>query len=519
MVIFGYMSLVPYSVIAQSSVFSLLQDETRKADQLFSSGDYRHALSYYLKRFDKDNTHALEVARCYYYLHNYSEASRWYHRVVTAKNILQDDDILLYAEALTGSGEYDKAMERYQQFISLHPGDELVIRKLWRLKNRSFLYEDSLQFSVRPMDFNSTEGDMAAVPFKDGFAFLSNRTGLSSFERIDELTGEAFYRMVLLKTGTTGRKSQPELFDKDLQARFHNGPFSFFHEDKKLVYTSTDGVASTNTKSRLGFYFAEKSSNGWNMSGAFPFNSSSYSVTEPWISNSGDTLYFASDMPGGFGGKDLYRTIRINGNWSKPENLGEGINTRMNESFPFLHAGTTLYFSSDGHAGIGGSDIFRAAVVPVGFGEVTNAGFPINSKADDFAFTLNRAGDKGYFTSNRLTNQYKDDIFEVEIDQQRYPLLIRGVLRFKEVSWKPGEDLKILANTKLCLIDHTRNSTVVIVSSDADGKFSLNIPYFSQYKIRVVESDGVETIVSLDIPRQKKLDYHHDIVVVRDVYK
>jgi hypothetical protein len=168
---------------------------------------------------------------------------------------------------------------------------------------------------------------------------------------------------------------------------------------------------------------------------------------------------------------------------------------------------------------MGGTDIFKTQVVGDKVTEVTNAGYPINSSADDFAFVLDRSGQHGYLSSNRRFKDKNDDIYEVEMDLQTYPLMINGVLSAKESGVSNNDKLELMAEVNMFLVDHTREIVVMETKTDKDGKFTLTIPYFSQYKIKVVERNGEETIVSLDIPKQKKDDYNHSIVVVRDALK
>ena len=204
--------------------------------------------------------------------------------------------------------------------------------------------------------------------------------------------------------------------------------------------------------------------------------------------------------------------------WTKPTNLGEGMNTCYDEVFPFLHD-HTLYFSSNGHPGLGGLDIFKAELSSSGFMEVENAGYPLNTNFDDFGIVIDSLSTRGYFSSNRKEGGYNDDIYEFDMDLQTYPLEINGVMKLKEHSWTDSVELKLMPNAKIHLIDNVRNITVQESTCDDSGNFSIIIPYYSKYKIRVVGEDKDENIVSLEIPKHRKANGRHEIVVVKDAFK
>jgi hypothetical protein len=224
-------------------------------------------------------------------------------------------------------------------------------------------------------------------------------------------------------------------------------------------------------------------------------------------------------MKGGFGGRDLYKSELVNGKWTRPENLGEVVNTPYDEVFPYLHKNLTLYFSSNGHAGMGGLDIFKSAVKADGYGEAENAGFPLNSHADDFGITIDSLDTHGYISSNRNRGGFDDDLFEFDMDLQTYPLTIAGTIKIKEHTWSDSSALKRLPHAKIYLVDNLRDVTVYESATDAGGNFSVVIPYFSKYVIRVVTEDGDENLAVLEIPKHRKELSAHEIVMVRDVFK
>jgi hypothetical protein len=396
------------------------------------------------------------------------------------------------------------------------------MKKIWRLSNLQYLFEDSAHFVVLPTGLNTAYGEMGAVPYKNGLVFISNHKEVQAIEKIDATTHTPFYRTYFsaLKVDTLTRKvsyGKLTAFNKEFNSKFHEGPLVFYDHQHKMAFTSVAAEAGEGGTRTMQLYFAENKDGEWKTTTSFPYNSGEYSITNPAITQDGKVLYFSSDMKGGFGGKDLYKSEYINQQWTTPTNLGEFINTSYDEVSPFL-LGHTLYFASDGHPGLGGLDMFKAESDADGFMEAENMGYPINTNYDDFGLVIDSTRTHGYFSSNRQSGGYNDDIYEVEMDLQTYPLLVSGVMKLQD-SWTDSLEFKILANAKLFLIDNERDVAVQEGSCDGEGKFSISVPYYSKYKIRVVSEDREENIVSLEIPKYRREHSEHEIVIIKDPFK
>ncbi|HYG17755.1 MAG TPA: hypothetical protein VD816_02455 [Ohtaekwangia sp.] len=506
---------------AQETVFTLFRDEAAKADELFAKDKFEEARDLFLNlqkkgRGGKEVT--LKIARCYYALHQFRETIEWYGRYKSQYQALPPKDVLKLAEAQRAENHYDKAIDLYREYLQLYPEDELVTKKIWRLKNIRFLFEDSIHYSTVPLPINTPHGELCAVPYRQGLVFMSNKPD-------NVVAGgrakSSHYKLYYTNTGPDSvlghrdaRSHQPVKFSSALKAKFHEGPVAFYGDGKKMIYTAT---AAGDSKT-LQLFFATWDEDTWRISHAFPYNSDAYSVSHPAINEEGTILYFSSDMSGGHGGKDLYQSTFANGQWTKPRNLGDQINTYNDEVAPFFQGGY-LYFASNGHAGIGGMDIFKSLAQSDGFGEAENMGYPVNTRFDDFGLILMADGMHGYLTSNRNKGGLDDDIYELKIDLQAYPLTIQGTLQYKDANWKDSSDIKVLPYAQLFLIDHTRNVIVHRSLSDSSGHFTMDVPYFSQYKIRVIETSKEESIVSLEIPKERKSEHRHQIVIVKDVFR
>lgn len=212
-------------------------------------------------------------------------------------------------------------------------------------------------------------------------------------------------------------------FSKTINSKYHEGPCAFFHKEKKIIFTrnsqNVSGLlgAKKESVSRLKLYISDYKTNDWGNIKELPFNSDTYSCGHPTLTVDDKMLYFVSDMPGGYGGTDIYMVQFKNGEWSKPQNLGGTINTQGNEMFPFVDDRGNLYFASDGHPGLGGLDMFfvsmnTATGLPVS--RARNLGAPLNSSQDDFGIITDSERESGFLSSNRKRGGSDDDIYRFE---------------------------------------------------------------------------------------------------------
>jgi tetratricopeptide (TPR) repeat protein len=509
--------------MSQETVFALLKNDRKLADKYFERKDYKNALKLYknIAQDARSSDVKLKIARSHHFLKQYNDAIAAYEPFVKS-NSLAVIDLYYYAEAQSIILNYEKAIESYQAYLARVPDDQMIMKKIWRLNNLQFLYEDSSHYAVRPVQFNTDYGELCAIPYKNGIVFISNRKEVQAIEKKDASTHAPFYKTFFSRILPDTSNSEvlhygrPLAFNNELSSKFHEGPVAFYDHEKRMVFSCAASKASKNGERTMQLYFAEFQGGRWKISAEFPYNSDAYSIDNPTINSAGTILYFSSDMKGGHGGKDLYKSENVKGRWTKPVNLGEAINTTYDEVFPFLQD-HTLYFSSNGHPGLGGLDIFKADLLSASFSEVENVGYPLNTNFDDFGIVIDSLNEHGYFSSNRKKGGYNDDIYEFDMDLQIYPLQVDGVMKYKE-DWTDSVELKLMPNAKIQLVDNTRNLTVQETQSDDAGNFSLMIPYHSKYKLKVVGKDKDENIVSFEIPKRRKANGRHEIVVVRDPF-
>jgi outer membrane protein OmpA-like peptidoglycan-associated protein len=274
------------------------------------------------------------------------------------------------------------------------------------------VYAQSQRFIVKTTPFSSwTNDEFSPVFYKGGIVFCSNQRDNSLVSYKDE-QNRLFKIFFVTKKGNSGWK-EPKLLANEITTDFNDGPVSFNENGNIMYYSRNNSIKSflrniSDTSNKLGIYSAELINGIWTNIQPFTFNNPLYTFCTPALTPDGERIYFSSDMSGGIGGMDLYYCDKHDNNWDQPVNLGPVINTKKNESFPFACKYGKLFFASDGHGGFGGKDLFYTQemngewIVPVHLDSA------INSPSDDFGIVTDSTFEYGYFSTNRRKT---DDIF------------------------------------------------------------------------------------------------------------
>lgn len=509
---------------AQRSVIDLFKSDRTLADQAFARGEITEAIKLY-ERTNKWESR-LMLGRAYYLVKEYRKSIDAYDAYVKSGKKLDMADYHTYAEASLTLKNYLQARENFQKVLNLDPANQSVIKKMWRISNMHYLYEDSIHFATRLLTINTPHAEWGGVAFTNEFLFLSNRPSGNPVLQLDAATHQSFYSMYSAKEkpdtlldGWSKLHAKPGLYAKAPSVTANAAGFSIYDRGTKMIFTASSSEKNAKGQRTLGLYFGELKGGEWTVVRAFDHNSTTWSSTDPTIDTVNHVLYFASDKAEGYGRMDIYQSQWINDRWTDPVNLGEAVNTAGDEVFPYFHQGM-LYFSSNGQPGMGGLDIFKICAANQS-DEPVNLGYPMNSSYDDFAITFtNNKGNHGFFSSNRKRGGLDDDIYEFDMDMQTYPFEITGIIKQMDHSWnKDSGQVHILKKAKILLVDNIRNVTVQETKSDETGAFQLWIPYFSKYAIHVVDSEGVVNTAVFDVPRQRKESTVHEIVVVKDIFQ
>lgn len=447
-----------------------------RANRFFKTMNYQEAIEAYLEILDKsDNNDAkMNLAECYRKVDNMADAEYWFGQVVRlpdAKPIQK----LYYGMALQANGKCDQAKQWFEEYTSLVPDDlrgRLLKESCDEVMVDRLLKAGALYKVTNIAKMNTGYDDFGATYFDKGIVFSSERDRGVAIKRIHSWTGHPFLELFyapaqLIDEETMEYKyGESDKYSSKINSKFHDGPVSFSKDYKEIFFTRNNVVGSKVGKDddgivRLKVYNSKRTGDTWGDLESLPFNSDEYSVAHPALSADGTKLYFSSDMPGGFGGMDLYVAYLENGRWSPPINLGPTVNTEGNEVFPFIHEDGTLYFASDGHTGLGGLDLFYSVDNGGAFSVPVNVGYPVNTSSDDFSLILNPEKTHGYFSSNRSGGSGGDDIYSFT----KFAVNVK-VLVFDKSSGDPIEGSVVT----------TGYDVIPNLTTGADGTASLQLP-------------------------------------------
>ena len=448
----------------------------KKAKRQMEFLNYVGAIEIYNQILEKDDVAEakINIAECYRKISDSENAEYWYGQVVRLPEA-EPIHNLFYGQSLQRNGKCDLAKEWYEKYISAVPDD---MRGQYLVEACD--YEDELMtknsgiFDIQHPDFNSNLDDFTPVYFNDGLVFASERDKGTAVKRRHSWTGNPFLELYYIEAKQEDGENcgnyeygSPEKFSgKKLNTKFHDAAVTFSSDESQIFFTRnniTDGKVGKSDDNIVKLKVFSASNTGgsnWGNLEGLPFNSDEYSVAHPTLTPDGTKLYFASDMPGGFGSMDLYVSERESGRWGPPMNLGPAINTEGNEIFPYYHESERLYFSSDGQIGLGGLDLYYMDDKGEGqWGEVVNMGYPLNSISDDFGIAMNEEGTCGHFSSDRDGGAGRDDIYSFRKTASPVEILV-----YDKETKEPIEGATVVN-------DCTGNT----LTTDAEGKVKIDM--------------------------------------------
>lgn len=433
---------------------------TKRADKHFSRLEFVEAAKQYNRLVEngKGDTYVYsQLAECYYNVFNPAEAERWYAKALAGS---EDPSLMFkYAQMLKANGKYEQSNEWMRKFAQRRPAD---IRAMAFLENPDYLpklLEKGKKFNLQNLDINSESSDFGGI-MQDGVMYFT--TARNQDRRNYGWNKEPFLDIYSATQNSDGSFQTPVKMNDKINTRYHEGLVSF-SPDGKAMYFGRESFfekmyardSITNDKAGVIHLFrATKLGSDWDRIEALNINSANYSVKNPSVSPDGKTLYFASDMPGGFGKFDIYKApINDDGSIGEPVNMGQKVNTEGQEMFPFISSTNILYFSSDGHLGLGGLDVFYTREIDGKMTNVRNVGIPVNSNADDFAFIIDEEAETGYVSSNRAGGQGSDDIYAFKKIQPMCDVLV-------QVTITDDETGKPIPGATVSLFDEQGNKLV-----------------------------------------------------------
>lgn len=454
------------------------QAKIKRADKDYENFAYIDAIKTYERVAEKGYKDAemfKKLGNAYYFNAEFDKAEKWYAELFAMAQEVEPEYYYRYSQSLKAIGKYDQANTMLDAFNE-KSGNDLRARLYNQQKDYlKVIEENSGRFATENAGINSEYQDYGTAFFKNQLVFASSRTSKGVSKKIHKWNNQSFTSMFASNVDGDGNLQEPERFQPGIDTKFDEATPVFTNDGTTIYFTRsnyTDGKKrkSDDRVTKLKLYKATLNENG-NFTNAteLPFNSDQYSTAHPALSPDEKTLYFASDRPGTYGQSDLYKvSINEDGSFGTPENLGTGINTEGKETFPFISNDNELYFSSDGHPGLGGLDVFVSKIEDGSFKEVINIGKPINGPMDDFAFLIDTKTQVGFFSSNREGGLGYDDIYKFkELKKLTCEQLLAGIV----TDAKTGA---VLADTKVTLLDEKMNK-IKEAYSDAKGTYTFDV--------------------------------------------
>lgn len=462
----------------------------KKADSYFNRLSYAYAAELYEDLIGSEvDSPALKskLALSYLKMDNYTKAVDYYSQMIESPEA-RLEDYYNYASALKQAGNYmesDKWMNKYSQAATADIRSQLFLTNTGYKSNiektQPFFSLENLSLNTAAADFggyyNPSQDKMYFITARKKRAFVKNEWAWDAKRFLD----------VYQVTVSQQQLGDPKRVSK-VNTKFHEGPLAFA-PDGKTVYFTRNNIASGSKRrdgqktQNLKLYSATVDEHGkWVNEQEFPYNSKDFSVGHPTISKDGKTIYFVSDKPGGHGGADIYKAaILLDGTFGEMINLGKEINTEGQEMFPFIDGEGRLFFSTDGHPGLGGLDVFVALPEGEQFGKIHNLGLPVNGQFDDFAFNLSNDLKTGFLSSNRDGGKGGDDIYAVQLIRPFvFGITIKGTAKDKK-----GE---IIPFAKIDLKDD-KGTVIESVTADENGAYSFEAEYEKNYGLTGTKTD------------------------------
>jgi len=446
-----------------------------KADERYNQYSFSPAIDIYKKVLDKGYTSAdllKKLGNSYYFNAKYQEAAEIYKKLeATYPDQMSVEDVFRYAQSLKSVGEYDDAAKIMASFkemtSSMVDYDEDYMAKIEKNSGR---------YSVKQFPYNSKYSDFAAAYYEEGLIFASDRdTG--NFARYRHTWNARDFLDLYKVNAASISNNKVVKLGGEVNTRLHESTSVVSKDGSTMYFTRNNFFDGRKKKDeegiiRLKIFSAENIDGIWTNIVELPFNSDSYSVAHPMLSPDGKKLYFVSDMPGSLGESDIFVTEIIgDGTYGPIKNLGSNINTMARETFPFISTDGVLYFSSDGHQGLGGLDVFATKIAYNDYTQpVVNVGRPINTPKDDFSYIYDPGDQTGYFSSNRDGGMGDDDIYEFVENE---PLMLDCI---QEITGTVRDRIsnEVLAGATVKIIDE-ENNEVSSTITDSNGNYILEL--------------------------------------------
>lgn len=392
----------------------------RKGEKFLSIGEYHDAAEQFKKAYSKTpakerqlrGQRALKMAHCYRHISSTQKAISAYRNAIRY-NVATLDDHLAYARLLLKNGEYKRALAEFEVLNDSMPNNVLVKNGLTSARMAPEWKEQGSDYTVKKMtEFNSRRADYCPVLAGDQWdrLYFSSTRNDALGDELSGITGAKPGDIFFSDKDDKGKWSKPQTIESGLNTEYDEGACCLSVDGSTMYLTQCLSDPSYPRFAQI--VTAQRSDASWGKTTPLLITNDTLSTyAHPAISPDGEWLYFVSDMPGGKGGLDIWRIRLTASGPAGVENLGDPINTPGDEMFPSFRPNGDFYFSSDGHPGFGGLDIFIATVGEDGRYHLSHPGYPLNSQGDDFGMTFQGQLNQGFFSSNRGDGRGWDHIY------------------------------------------------------------------------------------------------------------
>lgn len=440
------------------------------------------------------------LGNTYYFNADYTKAVKWYDELFSMEDYAAEPQYLLrYAQSLKAEGNEGKAMLYYDQFLTktgisrndLASASDYI----------SIIASNSNRYEVEPIGLELKSMSYGTF-VHDGYIYFASSKNNAPFKKIDAWSNDTF--LDIYKASYDEKENTygvPEKVKGEINSKYHESTPVITRDGKTMYFTKTNESPkikkSKKEKTQVKIYRATKVGGEWSKIEDLSINGDNYSNAHPVLSADEKTLYFVSNMPSTMGQTDIfYVQIKDDGSFGVPQNLGPEVNTKGRESFPYITSDNELYFSSDGHFGLGGYDVFYIDLKSQGK-ELYNLGTPINGASDDFAFSINNRTKKGFLSSNRTG---KDAIYcftEHTPIKEAYKKEVKGVVT--DVTTKEP-----IVNAVIEILDE-KNNVIATIETNSEGEFVTAVDSFKNHIVKVSKEgyDSTDTFIPVGVDEEE----------------
>ncbi len=467
------------AILMAGPVMAQKKDLLIQADKTFAVGEYFKAAEKYKKAYSREKDRqkrmaiTVKIGNCYRLVNDTRKAESYYSRVVKQKSP-DPKTHLYYAEMLKINGKFALAKSEYEEYLKAEPGDLAAVMAYQSCDSILVWTKNPTRYQVANVkDFNTKFNDYSPYFASNDYKELyisSSRDGAAG-NKIHGGTGQSFSDVFYTRLDNKQKWAVPAPVDKVINSMYDDG----------ATWVSEDGNTMYFTRCRFDKQMAlgcqvmvsKRSGTKWTDPTAVPIAKDSVIIAHPSLTSDQLTMFFVSDMLGSLGGKDIWMAKRekADGAFGAPVNLGEQINSTRDEMFPFVKSDSLFYFSSNGHPGLGGLDIFKASLQADGKWIIENMKSPVNSNGDDFGIVFQKDEEKGYFTSSRFEKgKGGDDIYSFVLPEKRFNMAGRVINEQTSLAIG-GADVRLIGS----------DGSSLEYKTDSTGNFSFKLKPETDY--------------------------------------